>query len=71
MKNRFVAFLLMIVMVGCSIYIGGYRSLSDEREDIIESGDIVRAEEFDDMLENDIFTKYIAQIVGVEPLNLQ
>jgi|GEM_PF-2198432 hypothetical protein len=71
MKNRFVAFLLMILMIGCSIYIGGYRSLSDEREDIADSGDIARAEEFDDMLENDVFTKYIAQIVGVEPLNLQ
>ena len=71
MKNRFVAFLLMILMVGCSIYVGGYRSLSDERAEIADSGDIARAEEFDDMIENDVFTKYVAQIVGVEPLNLQ
>ena len=71
MKNRFVAFLLMLVMVGCSTYIGGYRSLSQERDEIAALEDIARAKEFDDMLENDFFTKYIAKLVGVEPLNLQ
>jgi hypothetical protein len=71
MKNRFVACILMLVMVGCSAYIGGYRSLSQERDEIAKLGDVVKAEEFDNMLESDVFTKFIAKIVGVEPLNLQ
>lgn len=73
MKKRFVAFLIMLVMIVCSVYIGGYRSLSQLREDIVDTSGIdnynERAAEFNDLIQNNFLTKTMAEFTGIEPLD--
>lgn len=75
MKNRFVAFLLMLVMIACSVYIGGYRSLNQWREDIESISDTetynMEASEFNKTIQDEVVTNFVADIIGVQPLNLK
>lgn len=75
MKNRFAAFLIMLVMVACSVYIGGYRSLSQLREEISYIEDIEiynqRANEFNKNIDDVFLTRTLANIVGIERLELK
>lgn len=63
----------MIVMIVCSIYVGGYRSLSQLREEIADTHGIdnynEKVTEFNNLIQNDFISKTMAELTGIKPLD--